>query len=437
MLLRIPDPLQFIVSESLEAIGNFFGAFWWIILPPVLFFVAFELWMLYIQTRWANAIKWVLLELKIPRDIVKTPKAMEQIFFGMFSLHQSLNLIARYWAGEFQPSASFEIFGHSGGVQFYLRLPTKFRQMAESLIYSQYPQAEITEVEDYALRYHDLPNAERDVWGTELILAKPAPYPIRTYEYYEEQKEEKRLDPLASFIEVLSRLNEGEEVWFQVIIQPPDDRGQAWIKEGQKIIDELIGKKKPAAFSIADQVFEFFINLIKAPIEAPTWSQTAEKKDEGPLTQMLFLTPGQRTAVEMIEKKISTLGFYTLIRWVYHAPKSIFTKSRISDILAPFRQYTQHDLNSLRLHSAVTPQIDYPWQFKSRREFIRKKAIFQWFQSRSPAPTRGHENLLPKNILNVAELATVYHFPITVVEAPRLHRLEFKKGAPPPTLPVE
>jgi hypothetical protein len=49
------------------------------------------------------------------------------------------------------------------------------------------------------------------------------------------------------------------------------------------------------------------------------------------------------------------------------------------------------------------------------------------------------ERLMPKdvNILNTEELATIYHFPTKMVEAPMVHRIEAKKGEPPAGLPVE
>ncbi len=429
-----PSPFE-ILGEALGVIFEFFLRWGWIFLPVALAYIFWYFWIAYIQTRWASSLKWIMLEIRLPQEVPKPIKAMEQVFLGMFSLHQAVNKIALWWVGEFQPWASFEIFAHEGGVHFFVRVPQQFRQMTEALIYSEYPQAEISEAEDYTLRYRDLPNDQRDLWGTELLLAQDPAYPIRTYEYYEAEKEEKRLDPLAPFIEQISQMKPGEEVWFQVIIQPPDDRGKAWIEKGRQIVAKLAGKKIPKKVSLSEHLWEFFINFLRAPFELPTWSFAQEKKEGEPPSQMLHLTPGEKTTIEAIEKKISLLAFQTTIRWLYHGPVAIFSKTRISEILSSFRQFTTHDLNSLKLNSAVTTKIEYPWQLKSRRELLRKRSLFQTFQNRelSPGFTAYHKN----NILNVEELATLYHIPLEAVATAKLHRLEFKKGAPPPTLPTE
>lgn len=425
------QPFQ-IFGDTLGVVIRFFSDFWWIILPPIFFFILFDLWMNYIQTRFASKIQWVLLEVQIPKEILKTPKAMEQIFTGLYAISHSPNLIEKYRDGEVQRWLSFEIFANEEGVGFYIRTPVEYRRLVESQIYSQYPQAEIFEVEDYALRFKDLPTADHNLWGTEMVLAKDAKetaYPIRTYQYFEEKEEEKRLDPLASLTEVLSTLEPGEEVWIQILIRPTSDK---WVKAGQELVDKLIGKKKPAVFGIADQVFEFSINLLKAPFEHPTWSVEQEKK-EAPESLMQHLSPGKKTLVEAIEKKLSLLGFETGIRWLYHAPKDIYTKNlraRLAETFSFFRQFSVQDANSLKPNKTATTSVDY--FFKRRREYVKKKALFVYYQIRLFPLISG-----PRTVLSVEELATVYHYPLVVVEAPKLRRLPFKKGAPPPTLPIE
>jgi len=421
-----------ILEEAARTVIDFFISYWWLILPPVLFFIAFQYWMDYIQTRWIKKINWVLLEVRIPREILKTPKAMEQIFAGLYAISHSPNLIEKYWDGEVQKWLSFEILGDSEGVGFYIRTPVEYRRLIESQFYAQYPQAEISEVEDYTLRFQELPTADHNLWGTEMILAKNAKetvYPIRTYPYFEEVKEEKRLDPLASLTELLSTLEEGEEIWIQLLVRPTSDK---WIKAGEELVATLIGKKKPLVMGVIDQIIEFTINLIKAPWEHPTWSAEAAKT-EAPASLMQFLSPGQKTVVEAIEHKISLLGYEFGIRWLYHGRKDVFAKnsrSRIAEMFSYWRQFTSQDMNAFKSYKPAATSVDY--FFKKRREFVKKKAIFTNYRLRLFPIVTG-----PRNIMNIEELATVYHLPLLIVEAPKLRRLEFKKGVPPPTLPTE
>jgi len=86
----------------------------------------------------------------------------------------------------------------------------------ESSIYAQYPEVEIYETEDYV---HDVPmnagqpDSDWDLWGATLELTKADPYPIKTYIDYgldKDPKEEFKNDPLATLIELLGSLKQGE-----------------------------------------------------------------------------------------------------------------------------------------------------------------------------------------------------------------------------------
>ena len=66
---------------------------------------------------------------------------------------------------------------------------------------------------------------------------------------------------------------------------------------------------------------------------------------------------------------------------------------------------------------------------KQQKLHFRKRMIWDSYRLRRfPSKT---------SILNTEELATLYHPPISGVEAPRLARIEAKKGEPPAGLPVE
>jgi len=62
---------------------------------------------------------------------------------------------------------------------------------------------------------------------------------------FEEREEEKRLEPMAPLLEILSSLKEGEEIWLQFIIRGlTKDQAKQFQSEAKKKIDELFGKKE-------------------------------------------------------------------------------------------------------------------------------------------------------------------------------------------------
>ena len=116
----------------------------WIIYFIVISRGIFEVWHLRQSIKWFDTNKFVILAIDVPKDTEQTPKAVEQLFSTVSGAHGPLNLLEIYRDGQFQLGFSFEIVSIDGYVQFLIRTPTQFRDLIESSIYSQYPDAEIT-----------------------------------------------------------------------------------------------------------------------------------------------------------------------------------------------------------------------------------------------------------------------------------------------------
>lgn len=423
--------------EAFKSALKIFLDYWWVITPVALFFIFRELWLDYVRIKYVNSIKWVLLDIRIPKEVQKSPKAMEQIFAGLHGTESKLNFIKKWFRGEVSDRFSLEIIGKGGQVHFLVRTPEKYRNLVEAQIYAQYPDAEIIEVEDYTASLPSkIPSVDYDIWGTELILTKEDAYPIRTYPYFfEEAKEEERIDPLASFSEILSSLSPDENIWIQVLISPVNDK---WKDDGEKLVEKLIGKKvEPTARGIVleearswyevtrETLYEFFFG----PSETKGVSKKAEKSLEN---LMLYLTPGQREVVFAIEKNIAKLGFNTLIRFIYWAKSDIFSSTNKAAVIGAFKQFNTQNLNGFKNNKKISPSIDY--FFVKRREFYRKIKLLNNYKKRY-FPLRSF--FKRSFVFNTEELATIYHIPGKIVEAPAMPRIEAKKGEPPSGLPVE
>ena len=398
--------------------------------------------MIYIRTRYVKTIQWSMFEIKIPKDILKTPKAMEQVFSSLAAIYSfGLTQVDKYIDGKVEPWISFEMMGHAGGVRFFVRTPSKFRNLLESAVYAQYPAAELHEVEDYTEHLSpNLPNKVYDLWGTDLILSKESYYPIKTYPFFEETQEEKRLDPIATISEVMSNLNEDEMIWLQILISPTGElSNNYWQKEGLEKIDEIAGRTpQKAKAGLGSTLFDWLRNIFLAPIEQPTW---AGDKTEEASAVLRFLHPGEQEVVKAISNKIAKFGFETNIRFVYIDRRDSFTQANVSAVLGAFSQFRTGDLNSFK-PDRRTMTLRSGWlakffpKYKQLVEFSRKRRIFDGYVSRRFGKyNKTRPEKFP--ILNTEELATIYHFPSMIVEAPRLQKLEAKKGGPPAGLPIE
>ena len=434
---------------------------WWLVLPLALFFIAKDYWVHYNQEKFKEKIEWVNLELKVPRDVLTTPKAMEQIFAGISSiastpdtwLEELLDKKIPYQKGEVPLWVSFEIVGNGNGISFIVHTPKKFQRLIETQFRSQYSQVEITEVEDYVSEHVSLPSQNRDTWGTELAFNESPIFPIKTYEFFEERVEERRLDSMAPFMEVLSHLVDGEEIWLQVVLRGlTKPQADSWKEKSKEKLDELVGREKPEkkkkdfeliAGGLLEESVKVFQNFAKdvgtvsgVTGEAPKEEKKEEKKER-------IQTAGDKDKIEMVEKKLSKPVFDAVIRVVYHAPKNVFNKDlQSAAINSYFRNFTIASSNGFKGKKKDYFFL-YNWLFGDNVGYRDANAFFEAYKSRSPDPAPQFElsgddaeDVMKKMILSCEELATLYHFPITQVEAPRLYRLQTKKYEPPPNLPV-
>lgn len=400
---------------------SFMIQWWWLVAPLVLFFIFWEFWLYYIKTIYLSKMSWTLLEISVPKEVFQTPKAIENIFSSLHSISSPPEFWEKYWKGVVQGYLCLEIVGQAGKSHFYIRTPSSLKNYVSSQIYAHYPKAEIKEVPDYVDDApKDAPNADYDLWGTEMTLTKEDGYPIRTYVQFEEVVEEKRIDPISSIMESFAQLGNDEQIWIQILIRP----AHGWEKEGQKLIDKLIGKKTPHKENWADMILNYIIMPIEVLIGGHT--EPPEKKDSAP-SQIQYLSPGQKEVVEAIEKNISKIGFNTIIRTVYVGKRSVFNRANVAAIVGFFKQFNTLNLNGFKPNMKTFTKAKYPI-LKKQREYLKKRNVYMNYRMRLP----GNKNFT----FNTEELATIFHFPATVVEAPTTPRIEAKKAEPPANLPI-
>lgn len=416
-----------------------FSYVWWIILPVFLFFIALDLWLVYIRTKYVQDAERMIFEMKIPKEILKTPKAMEAVFNTLIGCYSfGFSSVDTYLSGKVETRISFEMVGHAGGVRFYVRTHVDFKNLIESAVYAQYPSAELVPVEDYINSLPPvLPDENYDIWGTELILARENYYPIKTYQFFEETQDEKRLDPLAAVIETMSNLKEDEWIGIQVLISPTGEpSGNMWQKEGYEKIEEMAGRKS-AKKTKDSELMAWVRNLAWAPAEQPVWGE--EKKPDAPTLK--FLHPAEQEIAKGIGSKVSKIGFETVIRFIYIDSAKSFTSANVSAIMGAFNQFRANDMNALKPDKR-TVTLRNTWfaklfpMYKKFFIFSRKRRLFESYRTRR----FGKYNRIRDekfSVLSTEELATIYHFPAIMIESPNLIRLGGKKGGPPAELPVE
>jgi len=378
------------------------------------------------KAKYAAKISYTMLAVHVPRDSEQTPLAMEHIFAQVASVYSSKSWWEEKIGGEFNPGFSFEIVSLGGIIYFYIHTPSKYRDLIEAAIYSQYPDCEIIETTDYADQV-SVPSEEYDVTGTEFQLKKHWAYPIRTYKQFEDKLAEITFkDPLSGFFEAMNTLSQGEQIWVQFLVFPCGDK---WQEKGAEVISKITGKKITAKASSTDKLIEASMSWPKAFVEQATGvgfeeAKPVDKKKE----EKKDLTPGDKKVLEAVQEKLAKIGFQCKIRVIYVGRHDVFSKGRMSAVKGALHQFGSLDLNQFKGLKAVVPKKNTllnPGRAKSM-----KRMLVSAYRKRSG--TGG-----TPFYLNTEELATVYHFPMRDVKAPLLKRTEAKRMQPPTDLPLE
>ena len=385
-------------------------------------------------------IKWTIFEVILPEEVKKTPKAMENILHQLWPIYDPPGDLYTFWIkGDFIYHWSFEIVGVGGEkVHFYIRVPEKFKEIFERVIYGEYPEAELKEVDDYVLKFgKDLPNEKYEFYAADITLLRPEIFPLRTYSYWETEmtRIERRIDPLAGALEMLGNLKKGEEIWVQIIMRPISDVEHPWIEKAKALIAKTLKRKEEKEESPLKKAGFHKIpgDILKILIEGETPEKEVPPQREDLIELgVMRLSPGEHEMLKQLEENISKYAYEARIRFIYVAHRDVYSKARGATMafgfFAPFS--STHYLNALGPGRGRTKIA--PWPFKERRYYLRQRKLWRRYI------TRDIDTWYEKKpyLLSTAEIATLYHFPAReIAPSPGIPRREIKRGEAPPEVP--
>lgn len=327
----------------------------------------------------------VVMQVLVPRENDKTPLAAEQMFA---SLHGLLGDSKRC-----EDVIGFEIVSTGNeGIRFFVISPQHLAKFVEGQVYAQYPNADIKYVEDYTLKKSL--NGSYVTTG-EVEFVKDYIFPIKTFRDFE-------VDPLAAITGAVSDLKPEESAWIQFLIRPV---ANYWQEESKRYITAIREGK---------DLDEGFFKKVAKLFEAIGKTLTTSSEDEGYKKEVVRLAPGQEEELTQIENKMLKVGFEFVIRVITKAEDQIRSEQILRDSVASFKQFTTAHLNSFSY---------------SLEERDAKEIYTDYINRRLP------EKIV--DIMNIEELASVFHMPNISVETPNIAWSRSKKLEPPMDLPIE
>ena len=400
---------------------------------PITLIIGFwRVWVWYIQSLFLSGRNPILLEVKMPRDIYKSPRAME-IAFTLLSLSSGeTTFLHRGWMGQVRPFFSFEMASFGGEIHYFIWCWRNYKSEIEAAIYGQYPEVEMYEVEDYAMKF-DFDPKVHSVYCTEWRLESYVhgisadnfnvnafqPKSYIDFELDKDPKDEFRIDPLGSIIEFMSNIEPQEQIWVQIIIRKCGNLGilfqreqdHEWIEMVEHEVEKI---RTQAAIMNRDVVKEMGVEKDdRQPQPRATWKQQEQMKTmQRHLGKYPFEVDARGCYITTGHMHGPT---YTGTRWLW---KPIGNPS-----------YMSH-LRPRRWHNP----FDYPWQdIHDFRWNLTAKRFFDAYRRRI-----AHHSpwILPTNILTNETLATMWHPPSRTIAAPGLQRIPATKASAPPNLPT-
>ncbi len=354
---------------------------------PIVLVLAYFTWRNYRKSDHIEEIEHVLLILEIPRTNDKQELAAEQMFASLHGILRDKRELRM--SGGLQEHISFEIAAIGKLIRFYVWVPKHLQNFLEGQIYAQYPTVQIsTADEDYTKRQFE----HSVIYTSELAMVDNEMLPIKTFQTFD-------VDPLAGITATLAKLETAdEEVWIQVMVRPIADD---WHKRASKYAEGI--KNGTVGFDLfGGGGAKWILTALGALWKPPEQGDAAKPKE---------LSERDKTRIAEVEKKSVKLGYQVKIRLAYLGESEITAKQRMQAIVGTFKQFNSTNLNGFKISNASFKRDDIA-KYTSRF-FI----------------DRGY-------ILNIEELASVYHLPHTNVETPNILWASSKTAEPPSKLPV-
>ncbi len=372
-----------------------------------------------------NPDKQILLELRPPASTEKTSYTTQQLFSIIHNLGKQHSLLDQLLGKK--NSFSFEIVStHNQGIRYLIKTtPKQVNNLKRSLL-SYMPQVSVQIVNDY------LPG-DAENYQTKIIefnLQKHFAYPLRKQDTLYEH------DPVAYITGMMTKLDPGELISFQMVLSPKQTSETTRIKRkilnGEDVISyinrfDLPNYLKPLTIPI--YILQFVLELF-------TWSITTLLNDHNgrnfyPNHNQISTNNGQmarilntfeQEAVKSVEEKIDQPLFESRLRLF------LLVKDK-QDLIERMKGFK----SSLGVFSVPSTDQSLKNNIAIHSKFLHKILLFS-FRKRLLSLVFNSSS----NILSVSEASDLYHFPFTrITQTENIVKVHYKELAAPLSLKNE
>ncbi len=307
---------------------------------------------------------------------------MEQFYAGMLSVSSVDNSTARHFTIEIARS------NYEGEIVFYCAVPRIRERLFEKQLLAVFPDARIDEhKEDF--------NLFNNSGVTLASYAVPSDNPILSVKTYDEFEH----DPLSVILSAFSKINrKGEGAAIQLVLSPA---GDIYNKKYKSALDKVRKGEslKKATESEGVRIAKEFGGAFKDIIFG------APKTDKNKVGEENRLKEGEET-IEGIVSKIASPIMDINIRIVVSASNEENAEMILNEIESAFNQFGKPTWNSISFKRFSSKKLS---------SFLHK-FIYRMYDESHSFP------------LNIKEITTILHFPVTSVATAELREEKAKKS---------
>lgn len=322
--------------------------------------------------------------------------AMEQLLTTLSNFREKKSFLRGLLYGDpyialeiANPSTSEEIF-------FYMSVPKKFRESIEKQVHSYFPHASIEKVSDYTIFS---PGSFTAI--AVLALKNKHALPVRTYEMMD-------VDPLNEISNALSKLKAVEEgAAIQLVLRPA---GKEWKELGRSIARKMQqGKRLKDVYS--HSVVKDIGKGVGKELTSVFFGQNKKEDSYLKEKQPIQLTPEEQELIKSIENKANKTGFRANIRLLASASSQQRAEEILAHLENSFAQFENSGVNNFIIRE------------RSKDRKIVFDYIFRNF---------NEDNAM---VLSTEEISSIFHFPISTTETPKIKWLKAGMAPSPPNIP--
>lgn len=297
------------------------------------------------------------------RDLVDENISRAQVLYNILSSIAKKGFKSNFYG---QRHISLEIVAIDGFVHFYTAVPLPLVPVVEQAFVSAYPSVRLEEVHEHNV-FSPVGRLSGTIGG-EMVLKESYAYPIASYQ-------DSKRDAMQAVLNALSTLGKEDGVGIQILLRPAHS---GW----RKFASGVASKKRKGTGEKSkggDVALSWLKQLAVAPVKPPEHKEGGEPKQLSTMEQAL---------VDSIDEKTRHPGFEVLIRVIASSNVSQRSQVVLNNIIASFSLFDAPGRNGFKYAPA-----------KDIESFVTA-FILRFFPQEQT-----------KNVLNVLELASVFHFP--------------------------